>query len=124
MDAREFTEALTRMPLATIESVAAAIELHFATAEGEVSWWKAHLWIHDVLKTQGSLRQAASAAHHASDAVLRAVGAAGMALPSEMVTRVAREAQEVARGLVAGTPAAPAVAYLLESWAPLASVAA
>ena len=47
------------------------------------------------------------------------VGGAG-ALPALM----AREAQEVARGLVAGTPAANAVAYLLESWAPLAAVAA
>ena len=123
MDAREFTEALTRMPQATIESVAAAIELHFATAEGEVSWWKAHLWIHDVLKAQGSLRQAVSAAHHASDAVLRAAAAAGMALPNETVTRVAREAGEVVRGLVAGVSAARAVEYLLESWAPLAVAA-
>jgi hypothetical protein len=123
MDARAFTEALTRMPQETIESVAAAIELHFATAEGEVSWWKAHLWIHDVLKAQGALRQAASAAHHASDAVLRAAAAAGMGLPSEMVTRVAREAQEVARGLVAGNAAAVAVAYLMESWTPLAVAA-
>jgi hypothetical protein len=123
MDAREFTEALTRMPRTTIESVAAAIELHFATAEGEVSWWKAHLWIHDVLKAQGSLRQAASAAHHASDAVLRAAATAGLPLPSELVTRVAREAQEVARGLIAGAPAAVAVAYLMESWTPLAVAA-
>jgi len=123
MDARGFTEALTRMPRATIESVAAAIELHFATAEGEVSWWKAHLGIHEVLKSQGALRQAASAAHHASDAVLRAASAAGMEMPSELVTRVAREAQEVARGLIAGHAARPCVTYLLESWTPLAFAA-
>jgi hypothetical protein len=122
MDAREFTEALTRMPRGTIESVAAAIELNFATAEGELAWWKAHLAIHDVLKNQGALRQAASAAHHASGAVLRAATNAGMAMPNEIVTRVAREAQEVARGIVAGGPATPSLEHLLQSWTPLVAV--
>jgi hypothetical protein len=123
MDAREFTEALTQMPRATIESVASAIELHFSTVEGEVGWWKAHLAIHDVLKAQGGLRLAAAAAHQASEAVLRAAANAGLALPNELVTRVAREAQEIARGLAAGGAAENPVAYLLESWAPLAVAA-
>jgi hypothetical protein len=119
MDAREFTEALLRLERDDIESIAVSIETHFATAEGEVFWWQAHLAIHEALKNQGALRAAGSAAHQAADAVLRAATRAGLELPSELVTRVAREAQEVVRGLVAGSSVAPSMSYLLENWVPV-----
>jgi hypothetical protein len=45
-----------------------------------------------------------------------------MAMPNEIVTRVAREAQEVARGIVAGGPATPSLEHLLQSWTPLVAV--
>ncbi len=119
MDAREFTEALLCLGRDDIEMIADNIGTHFATAEGEVFWWRAHLAIHEALKSQGTLRAAGSAAHQAADAVLRAATRAGLELPSELVTRVAREAQEVVRGLVAGTSVTPSMAYLLESWVPV-----
>lgn len=119
MDAREFTEALLCLGRDDIESIADNIETHFATAEGEVFWWRAHLAIHEALKSQGTLRAAGTAAHQAADAVLRAATRAGLDLPSDLVTRVAREAQEVVRGLVAGSSTTPSMSYLLESWEPV-----
>jgi hypothetical protein len=116
MELQEFTRALAHMDLVDIRGVADAIDRSFSSADGEVAWWRAHLDIDHALKQRSSLRSAATAAHAVSDVVRAAAGRAGIALPDPGVTRVAREAQEVARAIVAGAAARPALDVLLANW--------
>jgi hypothetical protein len=51
--------------------------------------------------------------------VQQAAATAGVALPDDDVTAVARAAAEVARGLVAGEAARQATATLLVCWRPV-----
>lgn len=82
----------------------------------EVDWWRATIAIDKVLRHQHCTRRAARAATDAAHAVQAAAGRAGIPLPDAQVTRVARAAAEVARGLSAGAPARPVVGMLLEYW--------
>jgi len=82
----------------------------------EVDWWRATIAIDKVLRHVRQTRQAAHAAAEAVHAVQDAATRAGIALPDDDVTRVARAAADIARGLVAGTPARPVVRLLLEHW--------
>jgi hypothetical protein len=116
MELQEFNRALAHMDLADIRGVASAIDRSFSSADGEVAWWRAHLDIDHALKQRCSLRNAATAAHAAADAVLGAAGRAGISLPDPDVTRVAREAQEVARAIVAGAAARSSLDALLGNW--------
>ncbi len=82
----------------------------------EVDWWRATIAIDKLLRRTRCTRRAAWAATDAAHAVQEAAGRAGIALPDADVTRVARAAAEVARGLAAGRPARPVVGILLEHW--------
>jgi hypothetical protein len=83
----------------------------------EVDWWRATIAIDKLLRRTQCTRRAAWAATDAAHAVQDAAGRAGIPLPDADVTRVARAAAEVARGLAAGSPARPVVGILLEHWA-------
>jgi hypothetical protein len=85
----------------------------------DLAWWEATVDIERALKLQHRRRDAAMVAHHASAAVQSAAAHAGLALPDDDVTRVARAAADVARGLAAGPLAEDAVRRLLERWSPL-----
>jgi hypothetical protein len=82
----------------------------------EVDWWRATIAIDKVLRHQHCTRRAARVATDAAHAVQAAAGRAGIPLPDAQVTRVARAAAEVARGLSAGASARPVVGMLLEYW--------
>jgi hypothetical protein len=82
----------------------------------EVDWWRATIAIDKVLRHSGQRRHAAHAAGDAAHAVQTAARRAGIALPDDDVTRVARAAADVARGLAAGPAARPVVRLLLEHW--------
>ncbi len=82
----------------------------------EVDWWRATIAIDKVLRRTRCTRRAARAAADASRAVQDAADRAGIDLPDAEVTRVARAAAEVARGLAAGSPARTVVGMLLEHW--------
>jgi hypothetical protein len=106
-----------------------ALELHeLANSLGsevltdEVDWWRATIAIDKVLRHERCTRQAARAAADAAHAVQEAARRGGFHLPDPEVTRVARAAADVARGLVAGVPARPVVRLLLEHWAPVTAV--
>jgi hypothetical protein len=116
MELQEFSRALSHMDLADIRGVADAIDHSFSSADGEVAWWRAHLDIDHALKQRCSLRNAATAAHAVSDVVTASARRAGIALPDPDVTRVAREAQEIARAIVAGVAAQRALDVLLGNW--------
>jgi hypothetical protein len=87
----------------------------------EVDWWRATIAIDKVLRHQHCTRRAARSATDAAHAVQDAAGRAGIDLPDAQITRVARAAAEVARGLAAGAPARPVVAMLLEYWGEITS---
>jgi hypothetical protein len=85
----------------------------------EVDWWRATIAIDKVLRHTRRTRQAARAAGEAVRAVRDAAIRAGIAIPDSDVTRVARAAADVARGLAAGPPARPIVRLLMEHWEPV-----
>lgn len=85
----------------------------------EVDWWRATIAIDKVVRHARKGRQAARAAADAASAVQDAAVRAGIGLPDDRVTRVARAAADVARGLAAGPPAQPVTRILLEVWEPV-----
>lgn len=87
----------------------------------EVDWWRATIAIDKLLRRTGCTRRAGRAATEAAHVVQEAADRAGIVLPDADVTRVARAAAEVARGLAAGSPAGPVVGMLLEHWDGLAT---
>ena len=99
-----------------LHRIAASLESESLT--DEVDWWRATIAIDKVLRHSRCSRQAARAAGDAVRAVQAAAVRCGMTLPDDEITRVARAAADVARGLAAGPPARPIVRLLLEHWAP------
>ena len=90
----------------------------------EVDWWRATIAIDKVLRPSRCTRRAARVAADAAHAVQGSAARGGMILPDPEVTRVARAAGDVARGLVAGRPARPIVRLLLEHWSPVVASSA
>lgn len=119
MDVQGFTAALSRMTDDDLRRVAAELASARACVADDLAWWEATVDIERALKLQHLRRLAAMAAHHASSAVQSAAAHAGVVLPDDDVTRVARAAADVARGLAAGALADDAVRRLLVCWAPL-----
>jgi hypothetical protein len=117
--AAEFTQALRTMTGEDLRRVAASLDSDVIC--DEVDWWRATIAIDKVLRHQHCTRRAARAATDASHAIQAAADRAGIALPDADITRVARAAAEVARGLAAGAPARPVVAMLLEYWGEIAT---
>jgi hypothetical protein len=116
-EAARFTTALSSLTGAELHAVARSLESD--TLTDEVDWWRATIAIDRVLRHVHHTRQAAHAAADAAHAVQDAARRSGIALPDDDVTRVARAAADVARGLVAGIPARPVVRLLLEHWTPV-----
>jgi len=87
----------------------------------EVDWWRATIAIDKVVRHARRGRQAAHAASAAAGIVQQIARRAGVALPDADVTRVARAAADVARGLAAGPAARPVTQILLEHWEPVAA---
>jgi hypothetical protein len=111
-----FLDALEALTRDDLRRIAASLESESLT--DEVDWWRATIAIDKVLRHSRCSRQAARAAGDAARAVQDAAVRSGVALPDAAVTRVARAAADVARGLAAGPPARPIVRLLLEHWAP------
>jgi hypothetical protein len=112
-----FTETLRAMSGDDLRRVAASLDAEQIC--DEVDWWRATIAIDKLLRRTRCTRTAARAATDAAHAVQEAAGRAGISLPDREITRVARAAAEVARGLAAGTPARPVVGMLLEHWGEL-----
>jgi hypothetical protein len=121
MDLSEFTQAINRMSDADIRMIASELHVRMASTADEVAWWQATIAIDRSLKGCRLHRAAAMAAGSASQAVRNVAEHAGVALPDNDVTCVARAAAEVARGIVAGPMAAQPVAHLLEGWSQVLS---
>ncbi len=111
-----FLDELEALTADDVRRIAASLESEVLT--DEVDWWRATIAIDKVLRHSRCSRQAARAAGDAARAVQEAAVRCGISLPDVDVTRVARAAADVARGLAAGPPARPIVRLLLEHWAP------
>ncbi|HWW44064.1 MAG TPA: hypothetical protein VN180_03260 [Acidimicrobiia bacterium] len=109
-----FNAALRAMSADDLQRVAASLDSEQIC--DEVDWWRATIAIDKLLRRTRGSRRAAQAATDAAKAVQEAAGRAGIPLPDSDVTRVARAAADVARGLAAGSPARPVVGLLLEHW--------
>jgi hypothetical protein len=119
-----FVDALQRLDGDDIRAVACAIDEHHQTVADEVAAWEAVMCIDDALRDASRSREAARAAHDAVQAVQRAAAASEMEIPDAVVIRVAREAALLARALVAGDGADPAVEHLSRIWGNVSTVAA
>ena len=122
MDLAAFTQVLGRMTADDLHEVADAIAHAHASVADDLSWWEATMQIEKALRGLHRKRDAAMAALLAARAVQSAADAAGVALPDPEVTKVARAAAEVARGLSAGPAAIDAVRRLLGCWPPTVTV--
>jgi hypothetical protein len=113
-EAARFIKLLHDLSESDLRSIARSLSSDAVT--DEVDWWRATIAIDKVLRHVRLTRQAAHAASDAAHAVQEAASHAGIELPDDDVTHVARAAADIARGLVAGTPARPVVRLLLEHW--------
>ena len=115
--ADEFLAALARLGVDDLRQVAARLDSDVLC--DEVDWWRATIAIDKVVRHARRGRQAAHAAAAAAANVQEAARRNGIALPDDDVTRVARAAADVARGLAAGPAARPVTQILLEHWEPV-----
>jgi hypothetical protein len=116
MEVAAFLDALHDLSAADLHRIAESLDSE--TLTDEVDWWRATIAIDKVLRHSRCSRQAARAANDATRAVQDSAVRSGIPLPDAEVTRVARAAADVARGLAAGPPARPIVRLLLEHWEP------
>ena len=123
MELEGFVTALARLDGDDIRAVAIAIDEHHQTVADEVEAWEAVMCIDDALRLGGRSRVAARAAHEAVQAVRAAAERSHVDIPDTVVIRVAREAAMLARALVAGTAADPALEHLSRIWGRVAAPA-
>lgn len=119
-----FVSALRRLDGDDIRAVACAIDEQHQTVADEVAAWEAVMCIDDALRATSCTRTAARAAHEAVQAVRAAADRSDVDIPDAVVIRVAREAALLARALVAGDAADPAVEHLTLIWGPVTTAAA
>jgi hypothetical protein len=118
-----FTQTAGRLTPTELRTLAAALAVHASTVADEAEAWHATLAIDRALRRSHRTRVAARAARDTSHAVLAAAIAHAVPLPDDDVTRVARAAAEIARGMVAGPEAVEAVEALLTPWELVVGVA-
>jgi len=116
----EFAAILDALTAYDLHRIARALDLD--SLADEVDWWRATIAIDRAIRQRRCTRQAARAAATAAELVRASALRAGFELPDRDVTKVARAAAEVARGLTAGPGAQGIVRLLLEPWAPVATV--
>jgi hypothetical protein len=116
VDLVHFTRALRAMTAEDIRTVAADLAELSALPADEVAGTKAVLVIEQTLHRQQRQSQGELAAYAVAQAVLAAAERNDIALPDSDVTRVARSAAMLARGIVAGLAVEDAVRFLSTGW--------
>jgi hypothetical protein len=105
MELATFVAILEQLSLDDIRALAVDIDAMATTPAEEIDITKAFLHIEATLRRTHRLRDAALAGHRTTQAVQRAATRHGAELPDAAVTRVARWAATVARGIVAARDA-------------------
>lgn len=119
MELTDFTRTLEGMSAIDIRVVAAGLDACTKSPADEVETWQAIIVVDRELRRCRRTREAAAASIRASRAVLLAAEHAEMELPDQDVTRVARAAADVARGLVVEGEIDPHVRGVIQLWASL-----
>ncbi len=102
MDVVVFGKALTDLSLDDVRSIASDLHVACESTADEVANTRAMLMIEQTLRRTHRLHDAASAALAAATKVQAAAERAHIDLPDDDVTRVARAAALLARGMVVG----------------------
>jgi len=103
VDIPAFERALAELTLADIRSIARDLSDSISTTAEEIAATRAVLTIDHTLKRMHRLHFAAAVSVHAATTV-QDVASAHIELPDADVTRVARSAAQLARGLLADGP--------------------
>lgn len=113
-----FGRALAELTVDDIRSIALDLHLANTSTADEIAATRAVLVIEQTLRRAHRLPQAAQAALHAATTVQDVAKRGRVALPDQDVTRVARAAAQIARGLVAAdiTPVDEALRSLGKGW--------
>ena len=112
MNLAQFVAALDALTGDDIRALAIDLDVMIATPAEEIEVTRAYLAIEAALRRAHQVREAATAGHRAAGAVMHAAERAAIALPDPGVTRVARAAATIARGLVAADAATVEVGFL------------
>ncbi|MGH9281709.1 MAG: hypothetical protein ACRD0S_02100 [Acidimicrobiales bacterium] len=110
-----FTQALLHMTRPRIELQVAGLRARRTSPDDDIAWWQATVALDRALRHRGAWREAAMAAHLASQAVLAAATRTGLALDAD-VAAVAQSAGEVSRVLVAGLLDTAEAHHLTRGW--------
>jgi hypothetical protein len=102
VDVSAFEKALAGLTVDDIRAIASDLAGVCNSTADEVASTRATLVIEQTLRRSHRLQNAAAAALSAATAVQDVAHRADLALPDDDVTRVARAAAQVARGLIAG----------------------
>jgi hypothetical protein len=102
VDVADFGRALSELTVEDIRLLAADLAEAMASTADEIAATRAVLMIEQTLRRTHRMPNAAAAALSAASTVQDIAKAADIALPDQDVTRVARAAAQIARGLVAG----------------------
>lgn len=119
MDAATFTEALGRLSAEEIRSCARSLDVAEMSVADEVSQWRAELAIDRVLRlhcARVETQRANAAAHRAARMVVDTAQRQGFETPDSDLTRVARTASQIARGLAVSSLAGSFVQVILRRW--------
>ncbi len=100
-----FLDVLGVLTLDDVRALSLDIDGLTTTPADEIVLTHAFLHIETTLRQRRRTREAAIAGHRASQAVVDAAARGGAALPDDAVTRVARWAATIARGIVADVDA-------------------
>jgi hypothetical protein len=116
MDVETFTDSLRRLAAEDLRRCAAGLNAEEQSVADEMVQWRAELAIDRLIRgqcTRSEAQQATAAAQRTARLVVEVARHDGIELPDRDVTRVARTAGQIARGLAVGRLAGPFVQPLL-----------
>ena len=119
MDLATFTHGLRRLSEEDIRTCATGLKAEQMSVSDEVRQWRAELAIERLLRThcnRAESQRASVAAHRAAVTVVEAARLHGLEPPHPDVTRVARAASQIARGLAVNGVASSFVQIMLDRW--------
>lgn len=116
MDHVVFVRALERLSVDDIRALARDLGTSTASPADDVALARATLHIEHAVRRRHRKAEAGTAGHAASRAVVAVAEREGVALPDPDVTRVARAAAQIARGLVVAEVTAADLRLLALPW--------
>jgi hypothetical protein len=116
VDLVQFARALRELTADDIRVIAGDLRAQIGSPADEVAGTRAVLNIEQSLHRSHRSQQAGLASFAVAQAVLGAAERSGMTLPDDDVTRVARSAATLSRGLIAGWRVEDSVQFLLGGW--------